>query len=147
MGCCPCWKSSNSSNEYTPIARETPIVIEATQPIETNKTQYYQSVIDIAQKKFISSVPRLFPRDDRGEELRNKIKQANVAVDLVSPPQKKSYLQWGVNNSSQQVIDILSAPVLVNNYDIVADELAEMAATHTFNMNADDSTNSTVVSF
>ena len=78
------------------------------------------------------------------------MKHTNLSiVDTISPPQRKSYLQWGSNNSSQQVIDILSAPVLVNNYDIVADELAEMAATHSFNINtaADKSTHSTVVSF
>jgi hypothetical protein len=69
MGCCPCWKSSglkilsllqfvtlsiDSTNEYTPIARggetsrHTPEV--AQQPVETNSPQYYQSVIDLAQK-------------------------------------------------------------------------------------------------
>jgi hypothetical protein len=79
--------------------------------------------------------------------VRNKMKQATLPSDIISPPQKRSYLQWGAKNSSQQVVDILSAPVVVNNYDIVADELAEMATTYTFKMSADDTTNSTVASF
>jgi hypothetical protein len=36
--------------------------------------------------------------------------------------------------------------VIVNNFDIVADEIAEMAATYTFKMSADD-TNPTVAAF
>lgn len=111
-------------------------------------------------RRFISTGQRLFPREDRADELRlhgynyyillldrNKMKQANISCDVISPPQKRSLLQWGTNHSSQQVVDILSAPVIVNNYDVVADDLAEMAATYTFKLSADDTTNSTVASF
>jgi hypothetical protein len=72
--------------------------------------------------------------------------QSNISSDVISPPQKRSHLQWGASHSSQQVVDILSAPVVVNNYDIVADEIAEMAATYTFKMSTDDA-NPTVASF
>ena len=52
------------------------------------------------------------------------------------------------NSSAQQVIDILSEPVnkAIYNYDIVADEMAEMIAKHT-SLNVDDSMNATVASF
>ncbi len=115
----------------------------------------------IVNRKFISSGgPRLLPRDDRADELRllsqldkfslhnrNKMKQVDLPPEPFSPPQKKNYLLWGANHTSQQVVDILSAPISVNNYDNVADELAEIAAAHTLSINADESTNSTVASF
>ena len=52
------------------------------------------------------------------------------------------------NSSAQQVIDILSEPVnkAVYNYDVVADEMAEMIAKHT-SLNMDDSMTATVASF
>ena len=66
-----------------------------------------------------------------------------------SPPSKYSRAWDGTSqSSSEQVIEILSQPVTsLYKYDNVADEMAEMIAKHTFNMDVDDSANSTVAAF
>mmetsp|Transcript_22664 Transcript_22664/g.33129 ORF Transcript_22664/g.33129 Transcript_22664/m.33129 type:complete len:159 (-) Transcript_22664:155-631(-) len=148
-GCCPCWNSNDHSSEYTPINPREPSNSPDVLP-DMNKSQYYQTVVDSAQRKFInSSSLRVVPMTADSEDLKSRVTEANIALDvLISPRNGRNWVQWESNSSSQQVVDILSEPVAVNNYDIVADEMAEMVAKHTFTLNVDDSmNNSTVASF
>mmetsp|Transcript_20005 Transcript_20005/g.28733 ORF Transcript_20005/g.28733 Transcript_20005/m.28733 type:complete len:159 (-) Transcript_20005:67-543(-) len=148
-GCCPCWKSNDNSSEYTPINTRDVSGSPETAP-DVNKAKYYQTVVDTAQRKFInSSNLRTVPMSTDSEGLRSRVTDAQITLDaLRSPRTSKSWAQWESNASSQQVIDILCEPVAVCNYDVVAEEMAEMVAKHTFTLNVDDSmNNSTVASF
>jgi hypothetical protein len=80
--------------------------------------------------------------------LRSKVLKAPVSAKDVRLSESHG-VTHGTNASAQQVLDILSEPVktAVYNYDIVADEMAEMIAKHTFSLNVDDSMNGTVASF
>ena len=67
----------------------------------------------------------------------------NVSIDA------KKYEMSGENQSvgctdatSQNIIENLSRPVSVYNIDIVADEMAEIIAKHTTELNIDDSASS-----
>ena len=48
---------------------------------------------------------------------------------------------------STRVLEIMSEPVDVSVIDAVADEIAELVSSHTFNFRMEDTFNSTVVSF
>ena len=52
-----------------------------------------------------------------------------------------------VDATSQNIIENLNRPVSLYNIDIVADELAEIIAKHTTELNIDDNSNSSVASF
>ena len=46
-----------------------------------------------------------------------------------------------------RVIDVLNEPVEISAIDSVADEIAELVSSHTFNFRMDETFSSTVVSF
>lgn len=65
---------------------------------------------------------------------------------IASPP-KNRVLSWNDSTSSQQVIDMLGEKTSLYNYDIVADEMAEIVSKHTFGLRVDDNENSALASF
>ena len=52
-----------------------------------------------------------------------------------------------LNGTSQNVFDDLSRPINVYNFEIVADELAEVIAKHTTELTIDDNATSSIASF
>ena len=75
------------------------------------------------------------------------MKVTNAVVDNTSLSSTGLKSKINSNNSSRGVVEILSEPVDISAIDAVADEIAELVSSHTFNFVQNDKFSSTVVSF
>ena len=112
--------------------------------------KYYQSVIDEAHRNFISSSSRrrMGMGSSEADELRAKLTNTSVdASATILSPSALTRPKASSKSNNGMVLEILSEPVDIATIDAVADEIAELVSSHTFNFRMDDTFSSTVVSF
>lgn len=144
---CECMKlQPETSRESTPLIFHEDVELRSTTGEAERGAKFYQSVIDEAHKNFISSSSRRRMGMGSGsEELRSKVTNATVDASSWNSVGLKPTTSTG---NSSRVIDFLSEPVDISAIDAVADEIAELVSSHTFNFRQfDDKFSSTVVSF
>ncbi len=144
---CECMKlQPETSRESVPLISHDDVELRSITGDTERGAKFYQSVIDEAHRNFISSSSRRrMGMGSESEELRSKVTNATVDASSWNSSGLKPTISTG-NNS--RVIDILSEPVDISAIDAVADEIAELVSSHTFNFRQfDDKFSSTVVSF
>jgi hypothetical protein len=111
--------------------------------------KYYQSVIDEAHRNFISSSSRrrMGMGSSEADELRAKVTNASVDASSALGSHALTRPKGSTKNNNGTVLEILSEPVDIAAIDAVADEIAELVSSHTFNFRMEDTFSSTVVSF
>mmetsp|Transcript_26989 Transcript_26989/g.27231 ORF Transcript_26989/g.27231 Transcript_26989/m.27231 type:complete len:153 (+) Transcript_26989:81-539(+) len=147
MGICSscCKNNENENGEYSRIS--TSNVLDNVPVENQRRTPNYQAVVDEAHRNFLSSsFTHRNISDSEVESMRTKLLNSTISTAIFTSPKKARMSPYIDANSPQGVIEILSEPVKVFDFDVLADEMAEMVAKHTFNLRADDS-NTTVASF
>ena len=77
---------------------------------------------------------------------RSKIESVGLDLPQLNHTKETSILGQ-TDNSTQAVVEALSKPVSIYNYDIVADEVAEIIAKHTSELRTDDGSNTSIATF
>ncbi len=77
----------------------------------------------------------------------HRTKLDSVGLDLSLNKASEVGFVGQTDNSAQAVVEALSKPVSIYNYDIVADEVAEIIAKHTSELRASDGSNTSIATF
>jgi hypothetical protein len=146
--CSACKKLQEEKEEDAPLlshdqaAEQRGGLVEEVESSEVQSAKYYQSIIDDANGKFITSLRYRNRPTSNADDMRYKLESAVVDESLIlSPPSANLFKakEGGNNNTNlssiniyhnnKSPVDILSEPVIVNDkLDLGMDEIAEITS-------------------